>query len=157
MPLTHREGGARKACISCLLTHLDRFHLHNSSLRASLLLLLCNSQGSISCTASSDPVRLFGLRPNLLSPWNWKQAPGNLPPSWRLLNRELRGPPTAWEKGKAIDPATYCCIFLQPRYHWSYLVGPLPLRAVVQKGPKVKEMEDTEGVTALWRVANRKF
>ena len=28
-------------------------------------------------------------------------------------------------------------------------MGPLPLRAVVLKGPKVEELEDTEGFTVL--------
>ena len=63
-----------------------------------LLLLLCNSQGSI--LYCPGPVRLCGTCSNLISSWNWKRASGNLPPRWRLQNRELRGPQTGWEKGR---------------------------------------------------------
>ena len=118
----------------------DQFNRSFLTAAVSLLLLLCNSQGSI-----------------LYCPLRLGQALWLAPSTWCLLGtgRErleicYQGDVSRtenWEglrplgrRGEVIDPATYCCTPLQPRYHWSCPVRPLPLRAVVLKGLKVEEM-----------------
>ena len=65
----------------------------------------------------------------LMSRWNQKGASENLPRRWRLHNWELKGPPTAWKKGRG-----YWYFHLLLQLPTSTLSLELPSRAVTSTG-----------------------